>query len=196
MTDTRSFEEPAPELRHRRLSSGEARVAAFRRHYDASVEEVWDACTDPERLRRWYVPVTGDLRLGGTFQQAMMGSGVITRCEPPHRLTLSLGSRGADEIDLRLAGAEDGGTLLELEHATTIDEHEIGGQMYDAIFCMGGGYYPRLLALDRHLRGELPDDYDPLTFHLRDEVRPVIARGSAAMAALLAAAEGPEQTPS
>jgi hypothetical protein len=42
-----------------------------------------------------------------------------------------------------------------------------------------------LVALDKHLRGELPDDYDTLTFHQSPEVRPVIERGSAAMAALL-----------
>ncbi|MGI8902413.1 MAG: hypothetical protein ACR2IP_01835 [Solirubrobacteraceae bacterium] len=52
-----------------------------------------------------------------------------------------------------------GGTALE--HATTIDQHEIGGQMYDAIFCMGGGYYPRFVALDRHLRGDLPPTTTP-----------------------------------
>jgi uncharacterized protein YndB with AHSA1/START domain len=183
-TQGEPFAEPTPELRHRRIAGGEARVAVFTRTYDAPVEDVWDACTDPERLGRWYVPVTGELRLGGTFQQAGMGSGTIERCEPPHLLVLSLG-RGADEIQLRLSSGDGGATVLELQHATTIDRHEIGGQMYDAIFCMGGGYYPRLLALDRHLRGALPDDYDPMTFHLRADTRAAIERGSAAMAALL-----------
>lgn len=183
-TEITTFAEPHPELRRRRLPAGEARVAVFERTYDAPVDDVWDACTNPERLRRWYVPVTGDLRVGGTFAQAMMGSGTIERCEPPHRLTLSLG-RGADEIDLRLSAAGDGSTRLELQHATTCDRHEIGGGLYDAIFCMGGGYYPRFVALDRHLRGELPDDYDTLTFHERADTRPIIARGSAAMQALL-----------
>jgi uncharacterized protein YndB with AHSA1/START domain len=187
---TPSLSEPQPELRRRSLTAGEARVAVFTRTYDAAIDDVWDACTDPDRLRRWYVPVTGDLRLGGRFEQAMMGSGTIVRCEPPHRLTLSLGQRGADEIDLRLSAGADGATVLELQHATTLDTHEIGGQMYDAIFCMGGGYYPRFVALDRHLRGELPADYDPLTFHERPDVRPIIERGSAAMAALLEADPG------
>jgi uncharacterized protein YndB with AHSA1/START domain len=183
-TSSDTFVEPQPELRRRRLAAGEARVAAFTRIYDAPIDDVWAACTEPDRLRRWYVPVTGDLRLGGTFQQAGMGSGEIVRCEPPRRLTLSLG-RGADEIDLRLTPGERGATVLELEHATTLDEHEIGGQVYDAIFCMGGGYYPRFVALDRYLRGELPEDYDALRFHERPDIRPAIERGSAAMATLL-----------
>jgi uncharacterized protein YndB with AHSA1/START domain len=185
-TDANPFAEPKPELQHRRIPAGEARVAIFQRRYAAPIEDVWDACTNPDRLRRWYVPVTGELRVGGTFQQAGMGSVEVLSCEAPHRLKLSLG-KGADEIELSLSASEDGITTLELQHATTIDQHEIGGQMFDAIYCMGGGYYPRLLALDRHLRDELPEDYNSLEFHLRPELRPVIARGSAAMTALLEA---------
>ncbi len=185
-TQAGSLAEPAPELRRRHTSTGEARVAVFTRTYDAPIEDVWDACTTPERLARWYVPVTGDLRVGGRFTQTGMGSGEVVRCEPPRLLVASLGG-GADEIALRLSADERGFTRLELEHATTIDQHEIGGQMYDAIFCMGGGYYPRLVALGRHLRGDLPDDYDPLSFHQLPEMRPVIQRGSAAMTALLEA---------
>lgn len=186
-TDITGYQEPDPELRRRTIPAGEARVAVFTRTYPTSVEDLWDACTDPERLRRWYVPVTGDLRPGGTFAQAMMGSGTIVTCEPPHRLELSLGSRGADEIRVQItAGPEAGTATLEVQHATTLDAHEIGGQMYDAIFCMGGGYYPRLRALHLHLAGALPEDYDTTTFHLRQDTQATIARGSAAMAALLA----------
>jgi uncharacterized protein YndB with AHSA1/START domain len=186
-TETTTYHEPDPELRHRTIPAGDARVAVFTRTYETTIDDLWDACTDPERLRRWYVPVTGDLRVGGTFSQVNMGSGTIVTCDAPHLLKLSLGG-GADEIELRLSpGAEDGTTTLELQHATTIDSHNIGGEMYDAIFCMGGGYYPRLLALDLHLRGTLPDDYDSSAFHLDPQMRPVIERGSAAMAALLEA---------
>jgi hypothetical protein len=42
-------------------------------------------------------------------------------------------------------------------------------------------------ALDLHVRGMLPDDYDSTAFHLNPEMRPAIERGSAAMAALLEA---------
>ncbi len=178
------FAEPQPELRHRHIAAGEARAAVFTRFYDAPIADVWDACTNPERLARWYVPVSGDLRVGGKFEQAMMGSGEIVACDPPRRLHLAIGG-GADEIELHLSPGEGGGTVLELQHATTFDEHEIGGQVFDAIYCMGGGYYPRLVALDLHLRGELPDDYDSVRFHENEHMRPVIDRGSAAMADLL-----------
>ncbi len=189
--DTTTYHEPEPELQRRTIPSGEARVAVFTRSYETTVEDLWDACTDPERLRRWYVPVSGDLRVGGTFEQVNMGSGTILACDAPHLLKLSLGG-GVDEIEVRLsAGPQDGTAILELQHATTLDSHDIGGQKYDAIFCMGGGYYPRLQALDQHLRGTLPEDYDSAAFHLNPDMRATIERGSAAMAALLEAKTPP-----
>lgn len=184
---TTTYHEPPPELRHRTIAAGAARVAVFTRSYETTAEDLWDACTDPARLGRWYTTVTGDLRVGGRFEQHQMGSGTIEVCEPPHRLKLSLGS-GADEIELSLTpGDRPGITTLEIQHATTLDTHEIGGQIFDAIYCMGGGYYPRLAALDQHLRGTLPDDYDSAAFHLNPAMRSTIERGSAAMNALLGA---------
>jgi uncharacterized protein YndB with AHSA1/START domain len=184
-SDTTTYQEPDPELQHRRIPAGEARVAVFTRTYGTTIEDLWDACTNPERLRRWYVPVTGELHVGGDFQQVNMGTGTILECDAPRLLKLSLGG-GADEIELRLSpGPAAGTTTLELQHATTLDSHNIGGQSYDAIFCMGGGYYPRLQALDQHLRGTLPESYDSSAFHLNPDMRPTIERGSVAMAALL-----------
>jgi uncharacterized protein YndB with AHSA1/START domain len=183
--DSTIYREPDPELRHREIAAGPARVAVFVRTYPTTVEDLWDACTNPERLGRWYTPVAGDLRVGGVLQQVNMGSGQILVCDAPHLLKVSLGG-GADEIELRLTpGPDDCTTTLELQHATTLDSHSIGGQTYDAIFCMGGGYYPRLRALDLLVRGILPDHYDATAFHLDPDVRPTIDRGSAAMAALL-----------
>ncbi len=90
-------------------------------------------------------------------------------------------------VEERLSpGPEAGTAVLELQHATTLDSHNIGGHVYDAVFCIGGGYYPRLLALDLHLRGSLPEDYDSAAFHKDPNMRSTIERGSAAMAVLLA----------
>lgn len=179
--------EPTPQLRHRRITAGEARVAVFTRAYETTLADLWDACTNPERLGRWYTRVTGDLRLGGTFAQQNMGTGTIEVCEAPHTLKLSLGG-GADEIEVHLsAGPRTDTATLQIQHATTIAEHAIGGEMFDAIYCMGGGYYPRLAALEQHLRGTLPADYDSTQFHLNPAMREAIDRGSAAMEALLSA---------
>lgn len=180
---------PQHELYRRQIPAGEARCAVFRRTYDAPIEDVWDACTNPKRLSRWYAPVAGDLHVGGTFTQGDFGPGKVVRCEAPRLLTIALGGGDLppDEIELRLTPGDDDTTVLEFEHATTIDTHEVGGQIFDAVYCMGGGYGPRLVTLDQHLRGELPDDVDPSLLHLRDDLRPAIEQSMAALAELLEA---------
>jgi uncharacterized protein YndB with AHSA1/START domain len=176
------------ELSRRQIASGEARCATFRRTYGATVDDVWEACTNPERLARWYAPVAGELRVGGTFTQGDFGSGRITRCEPPHLLTVALGGDPApDEIELRLKEGPGGTTVLEFEHATTLDSHTIGGQVFDAVYCMGGGYGPRLISLELLLKGELPEDLDATQLHLNPRFLPAIEASMAALNDLLEA---------
>lgn len=47
---------------------GEEVAVLIRRSYDAPNLEVWDALTDPERIKRWFYPISGDFQPGGTFQ--------------------------------------------------------------------------------------------------------------------------------
>jgi len=55
-----------PELRRRTIPAGEARVAVFTRTYATTVEDLWMPARIRSGWRRWYVPVTGDLRVGGS----------------------------------------------------------------------------------------------------------------------------------
>ena len=55
--------------------------------YDATVEEVWEACTTAERIPRWFLPVTGDLRLHGRYQLEGNAGGEILTCDPPNGFT-------------------------------------------------------------------------------------------------------------
>ena len=47
------------------LGDGEGRVVRIRRSYDSPIEDVWEALTTPERISRWFLPISGDYRLGG-----------------------------------------------------------------------------------------------------------------------------------
>jgi uncharacterized protein YndB with AHSA1/START domain len=187
MTSTSNLSETRHSLYRREIGAGEARVAVFTRIFDAAIEDVWEACTDPVRLSRWYAPVEGDLRLGGEFIQGDFGPGKVVRCEAPRLLTVALGGGdpSPDEIELRLSEDADGLTLLTFEHATTIDTHTIGGEVFDAVYCMGGGYGPRLVTLDRYLRGELAEDVDPSLLHLDAGLLPAIEQSMAALAELV-----------
>src|SRR5919197_393561 len=123
------------ELGSRRIAAGQARAVVLRRHYDAPIEDVWDGCTNPDRLSRWFLAVSGDLRPGGTFSLAGNASGQIRRCEPPRLLALTwvYGDRPVDEVELRLTPDPAGGTLFELSHATVSGQVEWGGRMLDVV---------------------------------------------------------------
>lgn len=64
--------------------------------YDVSVEDLWDACTNADRIPRWFLPITGELREGGTYQLEGNAGGRVLRCEPPRsfRVTWEYGGRG------------------------------------------------------------------------------------------------------
>jgi uncharacterized protein YndB with AHSA1/START domain len=88
------------------------------RTYDAERDDVWDALTNPERLPRWFYPITGDLRPGGTFQLEGNAGGDIRRCDRPTALQVTFGAPDS-VLDVRLADSGDG-TTLELVHTVPI----------------------------------------------------------------------------
>src|SRR3569833_1496722 len=71
------------------IPAGEARTVVLRRTYDADIEDLWDAITDPERIPRWFLPVTGDLKLGGRYQLQGNAGGEILTCERPKLLRVT-----------------------------------------------------------------------------------------------------------
>ncbi|HKO28077.1 MAG TPA: SRPBCC family protein, partial [Solirubrobacteraceae bacterium] len=104
--------------------AGEARMVTIGRRYDAAIEDVWDACTNPERIPRWFLPVSGELREGGRYQVQGNAGGVIERCEPPRGFAATWEFGGqVSWIELRLSEATGGGTRFELEHIAHVSDH-------------------------------------------------------------------------
>lgn len=105
------------------LEAGEARVVTIGQTYRADLVDVWDACTNPERIPRWFLPVSGDLRLGGRYQLEGNAGGTVERCDPPHSFAATWEFGGeVSWIEVRLTSQEDGGTRLELEHVAHVDD--------------------------------------------------------------------------
>jgi uncharacterized protein YndB with AHSA1/START domain len=178
------------------VPAGEAYTVELRRRYDAEIEDVWDAITSPERLRRWLKPVTGDLRLGGNFELEDMGRGEILRCEPPRLLKVSWlygpdadAWAGTSEVEVRLAPGPTGDTEFELIHAAVVDPHFFPTYGPGA---GGVGWDLGLLALSRFLAG---DEIANLAgFDTSPEGRECSRRSAAAWGqAHLAAGGDPEQ---
>jgi Activator of Hsp90 ATPase homolog 1-like protein len=47
---------------------GETISVLARRSYPENTKLVWEALTVPDKLQAWFLPVHGDLRVGGQFQ--------------------------------------------------------------------------------------------------------------------------------
>jgi uncharacterized protein YndB with AHSA1/START domain len=144
----------------RTLEAGEARVVTISQTYDAELTDVWDACTNPQRIPRWFMPVSGELRLGGQYQLEGNANGTINRCDPPKSFAATWEYGGeVSWIEVRLSPEPDGRTRFELEHVAHVDDErwaEFGPG------ATGVGWDASLLGLSLHLTpeaGELrPED--------------------------------------
>jgi uncharacterized protein YndB with AHSA1/START domain len=101
-----------------------ARVVIATRTYDTTLEDTWDALTNAERIPRWFLPISGDLRLGGRYQLKGNAGGEISACDPPRHLAVTW-EYGASLswVTVRLADDPSGGTRLQLEHVVPVDDH-------------------------------------------------------------------------
>lgn len=79
----------------RRESRAGEQMIVFTRTFAAPLEDVWAACTEPERMQRWIGTWTGDPATGEVaFRMTAEGDDVaeevylVQACEPPHRFVL------------------------------------------------------------------------------------------------------------
>jgi uncharacterized protein YndB with AHSA1/START domain len=100
-------------------------IVEIRREYDADPADVWDACTNPERIVRWFSKVTGDLRQGGRYSIDGNASGTITECDPPRRLALDweFGEHALSWVTLELATLDGDRCELVLRHRQPRTDH-------------------------------------------------------------------------
>ncbi|HEU4348601.1 MAG TPA: SRPBCC family protein [Actinoplanes sp.] len=107
----------------RELEAGEARVSTIGQVYDTGIDDLWDAVTSAERIPRWFLPVTGELKEGGHYQLEGNAGGTITRCDKPRGYAATWEFAGAVSwIEVRLTPEGDGRTRFELEHVAHVAE--------------------------------------------------------------------------
>ena len=133
-------------------SDGETVSVTISRRYDADQVDVWNALTDPDRISRWMLPISGDLRQGGSFSLEGNASGEILTCDEPDHLVITFGGP-TSIVDLRLT-AEGGQTLLSFDHSVPL---ELAGGTAGALY-VGPGWDGAVLALGLYLDGEQAED--------------------------------------
>ena len=154
-----------------------ARVVVASRTYDTTIDDLWDALTSQERIPRWFLPVSGDLRLGGRYQLKGNAGGTITACEPPRHVAMTWEYGGeVTWVDVTLAATPDGAAHLELEHIALApdprwDEFGPGA--------VGVGWDMALMGLASHLAsGESVDPKEAMAWLVSEEGKEFVRRTS------------------
>jgi uncharacterized protein YndB with AHSA1/START domain len=109
-------------LGSRTLEAGEARVSTISQVYDTDIEDLWQVVTSAERIPRWFLPISGELKEGGQFQFTGQAGGTISRCDRPRGFAATWEYGGeVSWIEVRLT-PEEGGTRFELEHVAHVKD--------------------------------------------------------------------------
>ncbi|GAB1642924.1 SRPBCC family protein [Krasilnikovia sp. MM14-A1259] len=110
-------------LGSRVLEAGEARVLTISQVYDTDIDDLWDVVSTADRIARWFLPVSGDLREGGHYQFEGNAGGTITRCDRPnsYAATWEFGDT-VSWIEVRLVPEGDDRTRFELEHVAHVGD--------------------------------------------------------------------------
>jgi uncharacterized protein YndB with AHSA1/START domain len=106
--------------------------------YDTGIDDLWRACTEPERLARWIAEVSGDLRVGGTvnavFTSTWTGPISIEACEAPRHLLLTMepGSEEETRVEAWLTAEGPRTRLVVEERGLPVDQLHFYGAGWQA----------------------------------------------------------------
>lgn len=135
----------------------------MRRQYSTDAADLWSALTEPDRIARWFLPISGDLREGGSFQLEGNANGEILTCDSPSLLRTTFG--GPDSIvTLTLTPKDNGSAELQLDHTVPL---AMAQNAAGALF-VGPGWDGAFLGLGLYLAGEAVGD--PQEFENSPEV--------------------------
>ena len=144
------------------LAANGKTVVRMEDRFDTSIEDLWSAITEPDRLARWLARVEGDLKLVGdflaSFTSTWVGPGRVDICEPPRRLLVTMLPGEEDETVIEAVLTPDGDhTRLVLEDrglpVAEAPDHGAGWQVHieDLADYLAGAptreWKPRWLAL-------------------------------------------------
>lgn len=130
-----------------------ARAVVTRRGYPTTVEDLWDAIVTPERLQRWFLPVSGELREGGRYQLEGNAGGVINRCEAPNLLAVTWEIQGGiGWVNVKLEALGESSCVMTLEHIAHDEPEFLGFWEQFGPGSLGVGWDLGLLGLADYLR--------------------------------------------
>ena len=152
-----------------------ARAVILSRRYATTVEDLWDAVTNAERIPRWFLPISGELDLGGRYQLEDNAGGIITACDRPSRLTLTwVFGEDVSWVEVRFSDDGAGCARLTLTHTATLSEH--WGQYGPG--AVGVGWELGLMGLEFHIAQPTAPKLDETAFATSPDGKAFIAGSS------------------
>jgi uncharacterized protein YndB with AHSA1/START domain len=134
----------------RTIDIGEANVVTVSQGYDTDPADLWDAVTNIERIPRWFLPISGDLKLGGSYQLEGQAGGTILTCDPPKNFTATWEFGGnVSWIDGSISSDGPDRARLVLEHIMPVADDAIWREFGPG--AVGMGWDSMLLGLALHL---------------------------------------------
>jgi uncharacterized protein YndB with AHSA1/START domain len=134
----------------RTIDTGEAHVVAVSQSYDTNPADLWDAVTNIERIPRWFLPISGDLKVGGAYQLEGQAGGTVLTCDPPKNFTATWEYGGSlSWIDVSITSDGPDRARFLLEHIIPVDDDEIWREFGPG--AVGMGWDSMLLGLAIHL---------------------------------------------
>jgi uncharacterized protein YndB with AHSA1/START domain len=138
------------DLGTRAIDVGEAHVVTVSQVYDTDQADLWDAVTNIERIPRWFLPISGDLSVGGSYQLEGQAGGTVLTCDPPKNFTATWEFGGnVSWIDVSVTNDGPDRARLVLEHIMPVADDEIWRQFGPG--AVGMGWDSMLLGLALHL---------------------------------------------
>lgn len=167
-----------------------ARAVTISRIFATTPDDLWNAVTNAERIPRWFLPVSGELKLGGRYQLEGNAGGEITACEPESHFALTW-EFGDDVSRVEVSLADEGAdrTRLTVTHTQRLSDHwsEYGPG------ATGIGWELGLLGLDFHIAQPAAPKPDEAAFAASPDGKAIIAGSSEGWAqAAIAARDAPD----
>ncbi|MDQ2698254.1 MAG: SRPBCC domain-containing protein [Actinomycetota bacterium] len=147
------------ELETRDVDGVTSYVQTLTQTYPSPIDDVWDAVTSAERIPRWFLPISGDLRLGGSYQFEGNAGGEIRACDPPsdgsasYTVTWGNGMGEPAIVHVRLTAVDATSTRFTLENVAAADAIPDGFWEQFGPSATGMGWDSGLLGLASYFGG-------------------------------------------
>ena len=101
-----------------------ASAVGLTRSFATTLENLWDAVTSPDRIPRWFAPVSGSLEPGGRYQVEGNAGGTIVACEARSHFGLTWEFAGdVSTVEVQVWDEEAGRVGLTLVHTALLSPH-------------------------------------------------------------------------